>query len=210
MELRLREIVYPSNLLSISRIVFVIPIVYLMRRPAGTADGAILLLVVVASLTDYLDGLVARKLGHVGDLGRVIDPLADKVAMGIVGIAMVVYRQLPVPIVVILVYRDLLIVAGAAAVARKISTPPEANIWGKLNTIVCALAAVSFLFAPAAIATRVLLLACYGLVGISGVIYYRLLERRIADQAGLKWTMRIVTLALTAGVIAFLSRWPFV
>ena len=195
--------------MSLSRIAFVIPIVYLMREPTGTSDGMILILLVVASLTDFLDGFVARRLGHVGNLGRVLDPVADKIAMGIVGVALVVYRGFPVPIVVLLLYRDLLIVAGTAMVARKVDTPPEASVWGKLTTIVVALTAVAFLFAPVAQLTKLLLIASYVLVLVSGVIYYGQLDSRFGDNVGLKRSARAIAIVLTVSVIVGVSRWPF-
>ncbi|MDZ7343676.1 MAG: CDP-alcohol phosphatidyltransferase family protein, partial [candidate division KSB1 bacterium] len=75
-----------SNLLSFSRIILLIPILLFLREntPAGNykAVGVMLL----AAATDWFDGYFARRFHQKTDVGRVIDPVSDKICVGAVAI----------------------------------------------------------------------------------------------------------------------------
>ncbi|MEO8168902.1 MAG: CDP-alcohol phosphatidyltransferase family protein, partial [bacterium] len=107
-----------SNLLSISRAVLAIPfaVVMLSDSPNATLWGIAIL--AVAALTDKLDGMFARKYNQVTDWGKILDPLADKIGMGIVAIVLVKLGLIPFWFVALLVGRDLLILAGGMYVKR--------------------------------------------------------------------------------------------
>jgi cardiolipin synthase len=96
-----------------------------------------LLLLVAAGLTDWLDGWLARRHGAVTRLGAYLDPVADKVLLVSVYLALGAAALIPVWLVVIVVGRDLLILlfAGAAlAATRRRDFDP--SVWGKLSTVV--------------------------------------------------------------------------
>ena len=75
--------------------------------------GAALALVVAAGLTDWLDGYTARRLGVAGRFGVVLDPLADKVLLVTLFLALAGIRLIPLWLLVLVVGRDVLIVLGA-------------------------------------------------------------------------------------------------
>ncbi len=84
-----------SNILSLSRILFLIPVALFLQT--GTPGGKVyaFLSVCIAAMTDFLDGLIARKMNQVSDMGKFLDPLADKIALGGVVILLVMYGMLP-------------------------------------------------------------------------------------------------------------------
>ncbi len=93
-------------------------------------------LFVAASLGDGLDGYLARKLDQMSRLGALLDPVADKLT--ILGIALILAQQalLPVWIVVLMVLRDLIIVAGALAYQQVVGRLEMAPLQlSKLNTL---------------------------------------------------------------------------
>lgn len=123
-----------SNLLSISRAFIVIPIMYLILT-----GGSVLWLVtwVAAGVTtDWLDGKVARWTNTVSGWGKVLDPLADKIAaIGIVT-ALAWIGQVPMWLLAIIASRDVLIMVGGALFARKLGEVPM-SIWtGKVTVTV--------------------------------------------------------------------------
>ena len=145
MKIQLKEFFYAPNLLSISRIFIVIPIFYLIRL--NTAEGNVWLLVIalIGAATDILDGYVSRKMNLVTDLGIVLDPLADKIGMAVVFIGLILYRHFPIPLLALLLYRDLMIVLAGAIVLKEEGKPMMANVWGKANTAIFAILALLFM-----------------------------------------------------------------
>ncbi len=129
-----------SNLLSISRALLAIPfaLVMLSDSPNATVWGIVIL--AVAALTDKFDGVLARKFNEVTEWGKILDPLADKIGMGIVAITLVMLKLVPLWFVIALVARDLLILAGGIYVKKKKGVVLQSNQLGKWTIGVIALA----------------------------------------------------------------------
>jgi CDP-diacylglycerol--glycerol-3-phosphate 3-phosphatidyltransferase len=119
-----------SNGLSALRIVLVLPITMLLLR--GEPDRLLLLsLILLALLTDYLDGAFARRSARVTELGRIIDPLADKIGLGAIVIVLAVQGRLPVWFLIMAVGRDLIILIGGLYLKLKRGVVLESNATGK-------------------------------------------------------------------------------
>lgn len=106
-----------ANLLSLSRLVLVVPITYLILT-----DGSMALLfglIALAVLTDWFDGRLARWSKTVSEWGKVLDPLADKVAAAMITLALVVRGSLPLWLLVLIVLRDVFIVLGGMILAQR-------------------------------------------------------------------------------------------
>jgi cardiolipin synthase len=95
---------------------------------------------VIAALTDALDGLLARFLKQRTALGRMLDPLADKILLvsAYIGLLFVSYLPFrpPLWITITIIFRDLILLFGFFALnfaSVKIEVQP--NIWGKLTTV---------------------------------------------------------------------------
>ena len=81
-----------ASWITLSRIILVIPTVWLLG--AGHY-GWVLCLILISALTDYLDGLAARKLNQISDVGKVLDQVADKIFVNSVFIVMAVIGSIP-------------------------------------------------------------------------------------------------------------------
>ncbi|HEV8539144.1 MAG TPA: CDP-alcohol phosphatidyltransferase family protein [Bacteroidota bacterium] len=126
-----RQVWTVSNLLSVLRVILVLPIATLA---ASHTPGDRLLaagLIALAAATDYFDGVVARKLNQVTDLGKIIDPFADKIAVGVVCVILALHGKLPVWFVVSAILRDLLILTGGVIVKKSRGILLQSNIVGK-------------------------------------------------------------------------------
>ncbi len=98
------------NWLSLLRIIFIPAIIYLISRPqSGLLRYAACALFVIAGITDGLDGLIARRMSMKTKLGLYLDPIADKLLVSSVLIALSYYRLVPLWITVLLVCREFLI-----------------------------------------------------------------------------------------------------
>jgi cardiolipin synthase len=100
------------NIISVLRILLVIPVVYLLLHELyGTA----LILFAVAGVSDGLDGFLAKHFGWQSRLGSILDPLADKLLLVCSFIALAWNELIPLWLVVAVLARDLIIVFGAVA-----------------------------------------------------------------------------------------------
>ena len=102
------------NLLSLIRILAIPVIVLLLLRRGTEAAGLILLGVVVS--TDWVDGYIARRTGQVTTVGKVLDPLADRLAIGSALVALVVRGAFPLWAALLVLVRDGLVLVGGAIV----------------------------------------------------------------------------------------------
>jgi CDP-diacylglycerol--glycerol-3-phosphate 3-phosphatidyltransferase len=98
------------------------------------------LIIVLAALTDKLDGVLARKLNQITDWGKVLDPVADKIAVGAVAIVLLILGNIPIWFVVIILLRDILIFSGGMYIKSKKGVLLQSNEAGKWTVGIVALA----------------------------------------------------------------------
>lgn len=92
-----------------------------------------LVLFIVASLTDLLDGKIARKYNLVTNFGKFMDPLADKLLVCSALICLIELGQLPAWMVIIIISREF-IISGFRLIASDNGVVIAASYWGKLKT----------------------------------------------------------------------------
>ncbi len=132
-----------ANVLSLSRAVLVIPITYLVAVDGSMAW--IFGLVLLAVLTDFLDGTVARLSHTVSNWGKVLDPLADKFAAAAVTVALVIRGSLPGWFLGLILVRDAVIVLGGVLIARRTGQVVMSIWWGKVAVTALAVTVVAAL-----------------------------------------------------------------
>jgi len=76
-----RGILNWPNILTLSRIVFAVILVFLLEQGSARGNMLAAMVFLIASLTDYYDGYLAKKQGLVSDFGKIMDPIADKVLL---------------------------------------------------------------------------------------------------------------------------------
>ncbi len=135
------------NKLTVFRVILIIPFVlvllgshaqwgWFMAMFGGSADYAdfiALVICVIASLTDMLDGKIARKYNLVTNFGKFMDPLADKLLVCAALICLIELDRIPSWIVIIIISREF-IISGFRLVAADNRVVIAANYWGKFKT----------------------------------------------------------------------------
>ena len=100
---------------------------------------------ITASLTDLLDGKIARKYGLVTNFGKFMDPLADKLLVCSALICLIQLGQLPAWVVIVIISREF-IISGFRLVAADNGIVIAASYWGKFKTVFQMTAVVLLIF----------------------------------------------------------------
>ncbi len=156
------------NKLSLFRI-FIVPIlvVLLLTRYSLLLSGVVF---TVAVLTDWLDGYIARTTNQVTNLGKLLDPIADKILMSAAFISLVEIGKAPAWMVVIIVSREFA-VSGLRAMFASHGEIISANVAGKVKTVTQALAILCLMFEIPVLGVTLLWLTLV-LTIYSGVWYF--------------------------------------
>ena len=136
------------NKLTIFRIILILPFTVLLLGKGGGwgwyqamfggimewVDYIALAFFIVASLTDLIDGWIARKYDLVTNFGKFMDPLADKLLVSAAMIALVELGRIPAWIVIVIISREF-IISGFRLVAADNDVVIAASYWGKFKTV---------------------------------------------------------------------------
>lgn len=162
------------NALSLLRL-FMAPVVVALLLVGS--DGMAAALFVLAAVTDFLDGRLARRTGPTR-IGQILDPVADRLMLSSVAVVLALRDLLPVWAVAILVGRDLLALVGSLVVGSKI----RVNRVGKAATAML-MGAVALIVLRPGVVGEAIFYAGFGLSILAGLMYARSL-RRIYSRRG--------------------------
>ena len=136
----LKELFLLPNLFSLSRIGFAV-IFWIILAPQDFRNNYILISVVtiLAALTDFLDGYFARKLNQVSELGKILDPLGDKLCVAVIALQFYLHGALHPALFYIIIGRDVLLIIGGLLMSSKIREVPPSDMIGKVAVNLIAL-----------------------------------------------------------------------
>ena len=180
---------YIPNILSAIRIalVFAFAYVFFAYYPDGLAAAAGIF--ILSGITDVVDGRLARRFGWVTQVGKILDPLADKLMQCTVLICFYIKEIIPIWLMLLYVGKELLVLAGSLFVFRRKKVVVKSNFFGKLAVCVfyAAIGALILLrqFASAettAAATPVIcvVMLCFALLAL--LQYFRLYIRAKSER----------------------------
>jgi cardiolipin synthase len=168
------------NIITIARIALV-PVLILLLKDQDYAAG--LIVFVIAGASDALDGYLAKRLNVQSRLGAILDPVADKLLLVSAYVMLAVLGHIPFWLVLVVVFRDLLIVGGYmlyTSHAGPVKMRP--SILSKLNTLMqITLVAVILAQQAASLAWP-----------LAGVLVYAVLVTTVVSGAHYLWSWLIV------------------
>lgn len=129
------------NLLTILRILL-IPVFYSLYQKG--MYGCALLVFLLASFTDYLDGHLARKWNQITNFGKLADPAADKLMVLTALFSLAADNRIPWFAPVVILCKELAMVCGSLFMLGK-KVVVQANIWGKIATV-CFIVSLALVF----------------------------------------------------------------
>ena len=128
-----QELLYVPNLLTMLRIVLIPAVLLYIDNESPLRSFIACLFYVASAITDFLDGYLARRYGQVSVLGKLLDPLADKILVMATLVWMVPLGRIQAWVVILLLARELAI-TGLRAIASAEGLVIAARQWGKDKT----------------------------------------------------------------------------
>jgi CDP-diacylglycerol--glycerol-3-phosphate 3-phosphatidyltransferase len=122
------------NILTLLRIFLIPPLVVILFSPSRSAGFFACLLFAIASVTDWLDGYLARRMGIVTMLGKFLDPIADKLMVMAALIMILPFGRVPAWMVLVILGREI-IITGLRSIASSEGIIIAASRLGKYKTI---------------------------------------------------------------------------
>jgi cardiolipin synthase len=136
-----------SNMLSLSRIAIVIPIIYYLQKANINPEYNVyaLIIMVIGGLTDTFDGLLARRMNQITEFGKIVDPIADKIGVAAILIFLAYSRKdFPGWFLAVVLGRDALIFLVGLYVKGKYNYVFMSNLLGKITVTVLAVMTTVF------------------------------------------------------------------
>jgi CDP-diacylglycerol---glycerol-3-phosphate 3-phosphatidyltransferase len=163
------------NVLTVLRILLVPVLVVALLDETANGDIFAAIIFAVASLTDFVDGWLARSSGKVTPFGKVMDPVADKLLVIAALVALVSLERLAAWVAMVIIARELAVTVARAQAPEVI---PAASL-GKVKTVL-QVAAIFFLilFDPSPMWVDALVYAAVAVTVVSGVTFFLDLRQR--------------------------------
>lgn len=162
---RKHEILTIPNMMSFARLALVPLILYFYLGPKLYGLSAIL--VIVSSLSDIFDGFIARKLNQVTELGKLLDPVADKLTQGVMILCLISRYPLMIAVIILFIIKESLMIVFGMKNTKKNGEFVSAKWFGKLNTVIVEgtiLTMLIFVDIPLAVATVLMVLSIISLI----------------------------------------------
>ena len=127
-----------SNFISFSRVIIAFQIIYSHYANNLMYNTEVIILILYGIISDYLDGLVARKTNTISEVGKIIDPISDKLCAGALFIYTVYLGWVPIWFLVFFIVRDALIIVGSSYIKIKYGKVAMSTMSGKISINVIA------------------------------------------------------------------------
>ena len=167
------EILTIPNLLSVFRLVL-LPLIVWLYSVEHNYMAAIAVLV-LSGLTDIADGFIARKFNMISDLGKILDPIADKVTQGILLICLGIEHKIIFLLVGVFALKEFLMLFLGYIIMKRKDSVNGAKWYGKLNTVIIYSTIVLMLLIPdlPESAISIMAVVCIAMIVVSFVMYAR-------------------------------------
>ena len=127
-----KDLMTIPNAISFIRIILITPFVAFFITgyyiPAAVT-------VALSGLSDCFDGMIARHFHQESEIGKILDPLADKLTLIAIGICLIFVDPYVLPLMIVMVVKDILMIIGGTIVIKRGIIPPKSVWYGKVSTI---------------------------------------------------------------------------
>jgi CDP-diacylglycerol--glycerol-3-phosphate 3-phosphatidyltransferase len=172
------------NVLTVVRILLVPVLVVALLEKTGSGDLLAAVVFAVASVTDAIDGYLARSQGSVTNFGKLMDPIADKLLIIAALVVLVSVDRLAAWVAMVIIAREFAVTVLRAGVGAGQGIVIPASPLGKLKTAAQVLMVICLIaFHPRPLAVTVIVYVAVLITVLSGADYFFGLRRRLATLA---------------------------
>jgi CDP-diacylglycerol--glycerol-3-phosphate 3-phosphatidyltransferase len=175
------------NVLTVVRILLVPVLVVALLEKTGSGDLLAAIVFAAASLTDAIDGYLARSTNSITNFGKLMDPIADKLLIVAALVVLVSVNRLQAWVAMVIIAREFAVTVLRAGVGAQQGIVIPASALGKLKTasqvvmVICLIA-----FVPRPLAVTLIVYVTVAITVLSGADYFFGLRRRLAQLAAEK------------------------
>lgn len=159
------------NILTVTRVLLIPLFIFLFYQPSSVRSMLATGVFLIASVTDLLDGYVARRRSQITVLGKLMDPIADKLLISSALILLVSFQRVPPWMAIVLICRDFA-VTGLRAVASSSGLLIPSEKMGKVKMVLQIIAVSLLLLSTSSSGS----LHVMGLVFLGGSLIFSLLS----------------------------------
>lgn len=172
------------NVLTVVRMLLVPVLVVALLEKTGGNDLLAGIVFAVASLTDYIDGYLARSRNSVTTFGKLMDPIADKLLIVAALVALVSLNRLEAWVAMVVIAREFAVTVLRVAAGTQQGVVIPASQFGKLKTATQVLMVMGLIaFHPRPLAITLLVYVTVVVTVLSGADYFFGLRRRLVESA---------------------------
>lgn len=131
------------NIISLFRLLLLVPICMCIWQDNLKA---VAILITVVFISDYLDGYIARHFNQMSELGKILDPIGDKISFAVVLIVLYLKGSAPFWIVSLVIGRDLVLFITSIFVTKKYKLILPSNMIGKITVNILCILVVAYIF----------------------------------------------------------------
>lgn len=91
--------------------------------------------VALSGISDCFDGLIARRFHQESEIGKILDPLADKLTLIAIGVCLIFIEPYVLPLMIVMVLKDTLMIVGGTIIIKRGIIPPKSVWYGKVSTV---------------------------------------------------------------------------
>jgi CDP-diacylglycerol--glycerol-3-phosphate 3-phosphatidyltransferase len=175
------------NLLTVVRILLVPVLVVALLEKTGGGDLLAAIVFAIASLTDYVDGWLARSRNWVTTFGKLMDPIADKLLVIAALVVLVSLNRLAAWVAMVIISREFAVTILRVAVGTQQGVVIAASPWGKLKTAVQVAMVICVIAVPGHPAwVSALIYATVAITVLSGADYFFGVRRGLIARASVE------------------------
>lgn len=143
------KIITIPNMLSILRLVLVVVFAVLYDNDNSFSENVpALLVLLVSGITDFLDGRIARRYNMISEVGKILDPIADKVTEAVIAICLWEKYALMKVMFIVLVIKEIFMCVSGAIVIKITKINNGAKWFGKVSTFIFYIVTICLLLLP--------------------------------------------------------------
>ena len=142
----MKKILTISNLLSLSRVIILPFVLLVIKNETYNQSFLIFLFLLFFIATDYFDGYLARKLNQVTKIGKILDPIVDKISIISISYMISIYKSFPIWAFYIILVREGMTILGSIILFKKKDFIPSSNILGKASVFILSLSMLGYIF----------------------------------------------------------------